>query len=110
LSKKVFHSPTIREELGKLCATNDPPLEDQVLLHSVPTRWNSVAEMLERALKLKDVVSDLCDQAQFNKRDGVRLRRFIIQDDEWLLLEQLKPLLGVCILALSCTVHSLMPS
>jgi hypothetical protein len=59
-------------------------------------RWNSVAEMISRALALKPVLYDLCDQAQFNKREGVRLCRYIFQDDEWYLLEQLWPLLNVC--------------
>lgn len=93
LSKKVFNNPVIREELGKLCVAN--ALKEQVLLRSVPTRWNSVAEMLGRALLLHPVVGDLCDMAQFNKHDGVKLRRFILEDDEWLLLEQLYPLLDV---------------
>jgi hypothetical protein len=67
-----------------------------VLLRSVPTRWNSVAEMLSRAKHLRPVLFALCDQAQFNKREGVRLRRFIIEDEEWEILEQLEPLLEVC--------------
>jgi hypothetical protein len=51
--------------------------------------------MIGRALVLKPVLYDLCDQSQFNKRDGVRLRRFIIQDDEWSSLQELWPLLNV---------------
>jgi hypothetical protein len=57
--------------------------------------------MLARAIKLEDVLRDLCDQAQFNKRDGVRLCRFILEDEEWALLKELEPLLGV-----SCTPPS----
>jgi hypothetical protein len=97
----VFHSPTIREELAALCRDytddqNKPaPLTEQVLLRSVPTRWNSVAEMLSRALTLLPVLTTLCERAQFNKRDGVRLKRFILDDDEWMVLNQLEPLLGV---------------
>lgn len=93
LSKKVFHSPTIREELHKLCTEDG--LKEQVLLCSVPTRWNSVAEMLGRALTLRSVLNDLCDKSQFNKRDGVRLRRYTLADNEWLLLEQLYSFLDV---------------
>ena len=71
-------------------------MKEQVLLRSVSTRWNSVAEMLGRALILRPVISDLCMLKQFNKRGGARLRRFDLDDDEWLLLEQLNPLLDVC--------------
>jgi hypothetical protein len=51
-----------------------------------------VAEMIGRALALKPVLYDLCDQVQFNKREGVRLHKYIIQDD---VLEELWPLLDV---------------
>lgn len=51
--------------------------------------------MLDRALVLKPVLPELCDLGQFNKRDGVRLRRFVLEDEEWTLLEQLSPLLEV---------------
>jgi hypothetical protein len=97
----VFNSPTIREELAALCRNhtddngNLTPLPESVLIRPVPTRWNSVAEMLSRALMLQPVLTTLCERAQFNKRDGVRLRRFVLEDEEWALLRQLEPILGV---------------
>jgi hypothetical protein len=54
--------------------------------------------MIGHALVLKPVLFELCDEGEFNKRDGARLRWFIIQDDEWCLLEELWPLLDVCVL------------
>ena len=51
--------------------------------------------MIGRALILHPVISDLCKLSEFNKRNGVHLRRFIIDDDEWALLEELWPLLDV---------------
>jgi len=51
--------------------------------------------MLGRALTLQPLLFSLCDMAQFNKRDGVQLRRFILEDNEWELLKQLHPLLDV---------------
>jgi hypothetical protein len=59
--------------------------------------------MIGRALILRLVLSDLCKLGKFNKRNGVRLRRFLIDDDEWTLLEELWPLLDVS--NLSFTVH-----
>jgi hypothetical protein len=41
------------------------------------------------------VLSDLCKFSEFNKRNGVRLQCFLIDDDEWALLEELWPLLDV---------------
>ena len=101
LSRKVFHSPTIRTELSKLCVANGIP--DRVLIRAVPTRWNSVAEMLGRALSLRSVLPDLCDMAQFNRRNSVRLRRYDLEDAEWDLLAKLYPLLKVRLhFSLSC--------
>jgi hypothetical protein len=71
------------------------PLPELVLLRPVSPRWNTVAEMLARALVLQPVLTTLCERAQFNKRDGVRLRQYILDDDEWLILKQLEPILGV---------------
>ena len=76
-----------------LCKSHD--LVPQVLVRSVSTRWNSVSEMIDRAVKLQPVVSELCKMPEFNKRTGVRLRRFILSDEEWSLLESLQPLLSV---------------
>ncbi len=65
------------------------------------TRWNTYTDVLERGLDLKDVLSELCDMAQFNKGTGrgggkgLRLCDFIISDDEWDVLEQLHRLLAV---------------
>ena len=100
LSKKVSNSPPIRQELMKLCAENN--VKEQVLLRSVPTRWNSVAEMLVCALTLQPLLFSLCDMAQFNKQDGVWLHRFILEDNEWELLKQLHSLLDMSSLMACC--------
>jgi hypothetical protein len=51
--------------------------------------------MLSRALVLQPVLTTLCERAQFNRRDGVRLRRYVLDDDEWLIIRQLEPILGL---------------
>ena len=93
LSIKVFHSPQIREELASLSA--DAGLHSEVLIRTVKTRWNTVHDALERAIDMQDVLGELCDKAQFNKRSGARLRRFIVTDEEWQLIDQLYRLLDV---------------
>ncbi|KAI9056827.1 hypothetical protein FKP32DRAFT_1584964 [Trametes sanguinea] len=42
---------------------------------------------------MQQVLHELCNKAQFNKRSGVRLRRFVITDKEWTLLDHLLQLL-----------------
>ena len=56
--------------------------------------------VLDRAIEMKDVLSGLCDKHEFNQAQSVRLRRFILSDDEWTLLEELHFLLVV-----SCLSH-----
>lgn len=93
LSAKVWNSVTIREELAKLAS--DAQLNAEVLVRSVKTRWNTVAHVLERALDMHEVLDALCNEPQFNKRTGARLRRFILTENEWKLIEQLFRLLDV---------------
>ena len=83
----------VRAELSRLAA--DAELNSEVLVHSVKTRWNTVVEVLERALEMKDVLADLCDMVQFNRPGSVRLRRFMLTDTEWEILAQLHQLLDV---------------
>lgn len=84
LSRKVWNSPAIRGELTSLASAAE--LDSEVLIRAVKTRWNTVTEVLERALEMREVLGDLCDMAQFNKRSGVRLRRFLLTDEEWEIL------------------------
>ncbi|TBU55542.1 hypothetical protein BD310DRAFT_777191, partial [Dichomitus squalens] len=59
----------------------------------VKTRWNTVAVVLERILELKDVLPELCDMHRFNGDRSARLRRYILSNEEWAVLEQLYRLL-----------------
>lgn len=61
----------------------------------VKTRWNTVATVLDRALELKPILAELCDMHRFNGERSARLRRYILSDAEWAVLEQLHRLLDV---------------
>ena len=89
----MHNSPTIRHELAKVAGETD--LNAKVLVRAVKTRWNTVTMVLDRALEMKDILSGLCDKHEFNQPRGARLRRFILSDDEWTLLEELHFLLEV---------------
>lgn len=99
LSNKVWHSPTVRTELARLAG--DANLNSEVLVRAVKTRWNTVTHVLERALEMRPVLTELCDMSQFNKGNttgrgkGIRLRRFILDNSDWDILEQLHRLLQV---------------
>ncbi|OJT13582.1 hypothetical protein TRAPUB_9870 [Trametes pubescens] len=105
LSKKVWNSPAVRAALATL--THEvPDINSEVLVRSVATRWNTVAAVIERALELQEVLSDLCDMAQFNKPRGVRLRRFILIEEDWTLLDQLHRLLDPFVYSTNEISHS----
>lgn len=91
LTKRIFHSPVLREDLNALCIKHKVPSKQVV--RSVPTRWNSVAEMVKRALELRKALDKLVDMDRHNAVAKTRLRRFKLQPDEWELLVQLRPLL-----------------
>ena len=54
-----------------------------------------MTSVLKRALEMQDILGDLCDMVQFNKPGGVRLRRFVLSDNEWIILTELHRLLDV---------------
>ena len=59
---------------------------------------STVTCVLGRAIDLSPVLEPLCDMHQFNKdpKRGLRLRRFIVLKDEWVILKDLHRLLDVC--------------
>jgi hypothetical protein len=68
-----------------------------MMVRDVATRWNSTAELLGRALQLREALNMLCTSDLHNKPRSVRLRRFLLTKAEWDLLDKLFPLLEVCI-------------
>ncbi|KAL1949782.1 hypothetical protein VTO73DRAFT_8663 [Trametes versicolor] len=92
LSRRVWNSPSIRAELTRLAQATDG-VNSEVLIRAVKTCWNTVTEVLERALEMREALGDLCDMAQFNKKTGARLRRYLLTDEEWDILAQLSRLL-----------------
>jgi hypothetical protein len=65
------------------------------MVRDVATRWNSTAELLERALQLREALSLLVISEQHNRPRSARLKRFQLSKNEWELLEKLFPLLEV---------------
>lgn len=65
------------------------------MVRDVSTRWNSTAELIQRALELKAALSALVIKAEHNRPRGVRLRQFRLLETEWEVMSQLSPLLEV---------------
>ncbi|RPD63272.1 hypothetical protein L227DRAFT_561439 [Lentinus tigrinus ALCF2SS1-6] len=94
---EVWHSPLIHAKLAHL--TQNEELNSKVLVRTVDTRWNMYFNVLKRGLEFNDILTELCNMAQFNKGSsrscgsGMHLHKLIISDEEWELLEQLHRLL-----------------
>ena len=78
------------------------------MVKPVDTRWNSKSHMISRAIYLKPAIEDICTKksivAQYKTRP-LKLNR-----EEWRILTELSPLLGVrhffnfCTLQLICVL------
>jgi len=66
------------------------------MIRDVSTRWNSTAELVQRALELAPALRILSVMAEYNKVGrGVRLARFQLSPEEWKIFSDLSPLLDV---------------
>jgi hypothetical protein len=65
------------------------------MVRDVATRWNSTTALIKRGIELKAALQILVVMGEYNKPQGVRLSRFRLDTDEWMVLEQLSPLLDV---------------
>lgn len=93
LANKIVNSPTIKAALSAACTRSK--ITPRLMVRDVATRWNSTAELIKRALDLRDALTLLVVQQEHNRPKGVRLRRFQLSADEWGLLTHLFPLLDV---------------
>jgi hypothetical protein len=94
LAKGIFHSPLLREDLSACCT--HVKVKPKLIKRSVPTRWNSVAEMVESALHLRAALDRLVEMDRHNTVAKTRLRKLKILTKEWLVLSQLTQILSVC--------------
>ena len=63
------------------------------MVRDMPTHWNSMAELIQHALKI------LVVKVEHNKPGcGIRLKCFQLSPEEWKLLSVLSPLLDVSLL------------
>ena len=64
----VWHILTICATLAEKASNED--LNNEVLVHAMQMCWNTVMLLLEHALDLCEVLSELCNMAQFNYLPG----------------------------------------
>ena len=94
LAKRIFHNSLLREDLAASCI--HAKVEPKLIKRSVPTRWNSVAEMIKLALHLRTPLDRLVEMDRHNTVAKTRLRKLKILPKEWEVLSQLTKILSVC--------------
>ena len=65
LAKRIFHSSLLRDDLASCCTWSK--IELKLIKRSVPTQWNSVAEMLNSALDIRGSLKKLVDLKHHNQ-------------------------------------------
>ena len=70
-------------------------VEPKLIKRSVPTQWNSVAEMIESALHLQLALDQLVEMVRHNTVAKTRLQKLKILPKEWEVLSQLTEILSV---------------
>jgi hypothetical protein len=94
LGKKIFNSPTLREDLKSCCERSK--VKPTLMIRAVSTRWNTMAKLIGRAIKLREPLGLLVNLEQHTRTSrGAPLQRFKLSKQEWDLLTQLQPLLEV---------------
>ena len=96
LAKRVFHSPTIREDLTAACEKHR--LTPKQLIRAIVTRWNSLAMAIARGLELRAANDTILAMSKYTKGSS-DLRRFRLSLAEWELLAQLYGVLEASIRA-----------
>lgn len=84
---KIRASPQRRERFYQQCA--DLEISKLELIPDIRTRWNSTEFMIERALKLKEPLSNL---TSYDKD----LNDYIFSEEEWECIKNIHKLMKVC--------------
>ncbi|THH15827.1 hypothetical protein EUX98_g9402 [Antrodiella citrinella] len=107
LAKRIFHSPAIREDLRMACELCQ--IKPKQMIRFVATRWNSVSQAISRALYLRPALDTLLALPKYDKNNKKSLRRFKPSPEEWIVLEQLEPVLEMFLVATELISHSSQP-
>lgn len=101
LGQRCAHKGPLQKALKLYCKLrNIPPLK---MVKRVATRWNTMYNVVDRAIKLRKALNSLCRSPELNVgRPTKRLKRYLLSDDEWSILEAMLPVLAVSSLEPLC--------
>ncbi|CAB5180528.1 unnamed protein product [Rhizophagus irregularis] len=101
LVNKIHSSPLRREKFSRQCEVANLPNKE--LVQDVKTRWNSTFLMIERSCELREAL----DNTGTGDRD---LRKWVLLDSEWCLLNEIKNLLNIFSRATEHISHGKFPT
>ena len=94
LGKKAFNNAILCQAILQAC--KDHNIAPMVLIRAVVTCWNTVSDMLQCGMDLREVLDHVCDMHKFNDTPrSMCLCRFILSEDEWTVLEQCSKYLDI---------------
>ncbi|SJK96756.1 uncharacterized protein ARMOST_00001 [Armillaria ostoyae] len=91
LGRRMFHNGAMQADLAAQCEHFD--IEVEKMIRAVVTRWLTHRTILQRALDLRPALDAFCDLDQWNEIPKKAIRKYKLNDEEWLFLVQLKPIL-----------------
>lgn len=95
LGQRCAAKGPLQKALKKYCGLrNIPKLK---MVKRVATRWNTMFNVVDRALKLRKALESLCCSSTMNigRPPSKRLKRFNLTSEEWKILENMLPVLKV---------------
>ncbi|PBL03911.1 hypothetical protein ARMGADRAFT_910735, partial [Armillaria gallica] len=93
----IFNSGPMQVSLQRKCANVN--IKEQGMICAVVTRWLTQGTVLQHALKLHPALDLLCDDLDWTPNHKKRIAKFKLDNDQWLFLEQLEPMLIMLFLA-----------
>ena len=98
---KINNSPGLLKELEALC--KDAGIEPLRMIKPVDKWWNSKSLMISCAIHLKPAIKDICSRNSLTTYYNTHSLR--LKQEEWVILKELAPLLGVCTVMFYLILH-----
>ncbi|SJL04857.1 uncharacterized protein ARMOST_08228 [Armillaria ostoyae] len=65
LGKKAFNNTILCHAIAEACEGRN--IKEAILIHTVVTCWNTVSDMLQWGIDLREILDHVCDMMKFNK-------------------------------------------
>ena len=94
LGQRCTRKSALQKKLAYYCGLKKIPVLKMV--KRVPTRWNTMYNVVDHAITLRQALDAICKSPELNVgRPTKRLKRFLLVDAEWDILEALLPVFKV---------------